>query len=86
MIFFFFFLLCSHAFDVYFSMEFLQMHWQGLQEHFFSKHAGILFFVCVSIITIHIPEVFRDANQAMSHIIADQIRMTRTVPETWSRV
>lgn len=80
------FLLCSRAFGVYFSKEFLQMHWQALKERFFSKRAGILFFVWVFIIIIHITEVFRDANQATSPIMADQIIVTRTVPETCSCV
>lgn len=49
---------------------------------FFSKRAVILFFVSVFIIAIHITGVFRDANQAVRPIMADQVIMTRTVPET----
>lgn len=76
-----FFCYGHNAFGVYLSKEFLQIQWQTLKENFFSKH---IFFVCVFIIIIHITEVVRDANQAMSLIMADQIIMTITAPETWS--
>lgn len=76
-----FFCYGHNAFGVYPSKEFLQIQWQTLKENFFSKH---IFFVCVFLIIIHITEVFRDANQAMSLIMADQIIMTITAPETWS--
>lgn len=75
-----FFLLCSQCLWC--------LPFQGIPTNSMASPERIFFsankfFVCVFIIIILITEVFRDANQAMSPIMADQIRTIITAPETW---
>lgn len=71
------FLVCSQCLQY---LPFQGIPTKSMTRNFFQQ---IYFFVCVSIIIIHITEVFRDANQATSLIMADPIITTITPPETW---